>query len=756
MANKKLIMGMSTVALAAIMAASVNSSVYAADGDLWKDGTKIGGISQVVLQHKAFDLIRNIDTYGYEVESKLYDVTEVNNVFKANPTATTATIQASVKADLTAVVDVPVVETELKVSSVSAINAETLKVTFTQAVDPITAVDLAHYTINGTPLSVSDTVTKADDNKSVTIKLVTSNLLENDTSYAIGVNGIKDLSLVNDVPMYSQVLKFSDTVSPTASVSYNSGIEAKVNFTEAMSSLGTVKVYDTDNVDVTSDFLTVANPSFALSTDKKSFTIDMTDALVLNATAYTVKIVGASDLAGNLINANPTVLSITKTVSELTKPTVKVITANGSSKVIVTYSEKVSTPGTVAVAGASAMTIDTDSDTGNATVDSTGLVYTVTLDTANAVASKTAGLYNVALAGYIDMSGNAGLSSTSVVSFPGDVTGPAYISQSVVDIAGTKYLVVKFDSAVTTNVIANDATATLVDADGIQSAPGVTFVGNVTTYNPTGAATTDSIKINLAAFGANGAYTFALPASTVQDNVNNNSKKIAMTFVKDDVTGDTTAPIINVTGAGNTGDYSLGYNVQSVTNGNNVIEVKFTEALDKTTALNVNNYLIDNQVAAKSVVFDFDTKTVKITLNDAGVALTGDHLFTVKGVKDVAGNTMKTVTTTLVNLKENVAPVVTTAKVTSTSAITLTFSEAVKATGTVTAGDFNIYVDGVLVTQSASDSLSMDKKSIILNLSTPLTTTTLAKTITLTKSDDNDVTDLLLNKLVSSTITVAK
>ncbi|MBU3190290.1 hypothetical protein K9O30_01830 [Clostridium bowmanii] len=125
MVNKKLIMAFSKFAMVAILASSVSGVAYAQDGDLWKDDVNLGGIGNVLLHNKSsiFNMIRYMDTYGYEVENKIYDASKVNEQFNSNPNATIEAIKSKITTNLTAICDVPVAS-GVVVQSVSATNGE--------------------------------------------------------------------------------------------------------------------------------------------------------------------------------------------------------------------------------------------------------------------------------------------------------------------------------------------------------------------------------------------------------------------------------------------------------------------------------------------------------------------------------------------------------------------------------------------------------------------------------------------------------
>ncbi|MFT5871814.1 MAG: hypothetical protein ACI8WT_000738 [Clostridium sp.] len=128
MISKKIFMGLSKFAIVAIIASSLSMTVYAKDGDVWKENSNLGGIGDILLHNHTiiFDLIKNTSTYEYEVSNELYSVDQVNKIFIENPTKTTKTIQESVLLILESTAPVPIDTTGLVVSTVSVINVTTV------------------------------------------------------------------------------------------------------------------------------------------------------------------------------------------------------------------------------------------------------------------------------------------------------------------------------------------------------------------------------------------------------------------------------------------------------------------------------------------------------------------------------------------------------------------------------------------------------------------------------------------------------
>lgn len=121
--NRKKFTRAAKIATASLVAFTMTTSpVFAATGDLWKGTTNKGSVAQMILGGSAgrLDFATSMDQYTYEVDGVGYAVGEVDTMFKANPTLSTAEVQAKVKAELTGT---PVSD-ELVVESVSAITSE--------------------------------------------------------------------------------------------------------------------------------------------------------------------------------------------------------------------------------------------------------------------------------------------------------------------------------------------------------------------------------------------------------------------------------------------------------------------------------------------------------------------------------------------------------------------------------------------------------------------------------------------------------
>lgn len=650
-------------------------------------------------------------------------------------------VQQTYTAD--AVINPVIVPTEV---SVTVVDGNTIVVDFPTAVNPNATgtgmLNKANYTLNGIGLVAGDSVTKAADNKSVTITLATA--LSNYTAYAFVVQNITKADFVTKVPMYSTVINYLDLVRPTVvSVVSIDNVTAKVTFSEEMAGKGIVKVKDAAGVDVTANFT-----SSALSADAKSFTVSMTNALVLNGVNYTLEVLGSTDLSGNLLSPNPSTAIITKKVEETVAPTIVSITSPSSNSLVITYSEKVSVPGTVAIGGGAVLTISTNPVIGNATVDASGTVYSVNVPAANLGAVTADGVYNVVVSTFIDVNGNTTASQTKAVSMVKDVTGPAYVSNQILDIAGTKYLVLTFgEKAAAGSFIdtAADITTSYVDTAGILQTGSLILVGPATNamteYNPTGALTVDSVKIDIANQVA-GTYTITIPAGLVQDDLTNSNLPKQITYSLNSTIADSTKPTATVTA----------FQIAD----NDTVTVTFSENVEMASALNLANYTVDGLNVFKTAVFNTTTKVVDLTLNENAISYAGNHAFTIANVKDLAGNTMMT-NTTVQTAIENTRPVITKAELTAANVITITFSEAIAALPVAT--DLDVKIGSVQESELAPFAIAAHAtiaNAYTITLTDDITALELAAEITVKTQSGNVIADANGNAIKAQTVIVTK
>ena len=652
-------------------------------------------------------------------------------------------------------VDVPVVTP--KVESVSAINAKTLQIKFNKAIDASTVLDdkSTTDTSDDTLKTTSIKLTELDGQTAVTQANIKASLSEDKKTLTLVASGnqfftkryvvdIKNVKTTDgkDVPAYTTTIDATDSVRPTVlSTSYeDNGLTLKVKFSEPLASVGTVKLYDgTTEIAV--------SPS--LNSNGDEMTISLASSSVPVNKDLTLKIFGAVDYNGNVINANPSELTVKKTTVDTTKPTVQSVEAVNDKTVKVTFSEKLSGNPTIKIGGTTA----------TVSVDSTGLVYTATL------ASAKTGIQAVEVSSYSDLSGNAGDVYTKVVELKADTTAPKLVSSQVVKVNGVEKLVLTFDEEVDpqTGVTFISSTDKYIDDNNTQKAVGSTLAtsaSNFTLYNAVNGKS-KSVALDISSL-PKGTYTVSLPNGLVKDlastpNAYAEGKQI--TFVRD-TDSLTTKPALDVTVDTN--------GVEVVDN--NTLRFTFTQNLDA-SALNLSNFNI-NGLALSKAVFDGDTMHILVTIAPGANTWTGIHTITVSNIKNVSGLVMDTVTTTE-SMKENVAPTFA-ATLVGPDVIKVDFSEAVanSTIGTALSGsNFTVKVDGtantvtgVYTNSDASSAVANNTgyKTVYLKLQNQVSD--LTKPITVSATGIVDVaqtgaitaTDVVGNTVSNATVNVSK
>ncbi|WP_339232443.1 S-layer protein [Geobacillus sp. FSL W8-0026] len=616
-----------------------------------------------------------------------------------------------------------------KVESVTAVNAKTLEIKFNKAVDAATVIDnkgtsdTSDDVVKATAItltaidgqgSVSTVKASLSDDKK-TLKLVADGSQFFTKRYVVDIKNVKTLD-GKDVPSYTTTIDTTDSVRPSVlSSSYaDNGLTLKVKFSEPLVSVGTVKLYDgTTEISV--------SPKFTAGDDE--MTINLASSSVPVNKDLTLKIFGAVDYNGNVINPNPAELTVKKTTVDTTKPTVQNIEAVNTKTVKVTFSEKLLSNPTIKIGG----------QTASVSVDSTGLVYTATL--ANALSE---GVYAVEVSDYKDLAGNQGDTYTKVVQLKADTTPPKFVSSQVVKIGGVEHLVLTFDEEVTTgsNITVVQLNDKYIDENNVLKSVNTTLTttsDNFKLYLPTDGKS-KSVALNISSL-PKGTYTVTLPNGLVSDLAGNAyAERKQITFVRgsDSLT---TKPAL---------DNSFDDNGVLAEN-NNELVFAFTQNLDA-SALNLSNFNINGLTVTKAV-FDRDTKYIRVTLAPGANTWTGTHVITLSNIKNTSGLVMDTVT---VNefMKENVAPTFT-ATLTSADVIRVDFSEPVAnktINSQLSSSNFTVKVDGKVVNVAGVYEDSADNhtvanskgyKTVYLKLNNPVTD--LSKPITLSATGIVDV-----------------
>lgn len=569
--------------------------------------------------------------------------------------------------EATAAINAAIADLEmvLRVSSVSAVNAKQVMVVYNMGVDETTASTKTNYTITAVGGAAFNnaifTVELQDDGVSALITLGAGDALTTTaTNYVVTVStNVLDASGTALEEQYEGIISMRDATRPTSSLSYPSNAVATVTFSEPMNIANAAAVEaamtikDADGAIVPdAGLVTLAADTMSFDLDISGFTLDEN---------YTVTLIGLKDYAANVMSPNPTTLTVTRSNTDVTAPTVTSLVATDIDTLEITFSEKVSTPGTV----------NGTAITGNSTVDDSGLVYTYTAPVANTLDGVTL----VTIAGYSDLSGNAGADYSKTLNFVADTTAPTYVSSYVGQVDADSYLYITYSEDVDVTGAGNALTGTYVDADSVTHAMAPILVADASQDLAFGETTTDTIKIKITGL-ASGTYTVATDATLVDDLAGNSAASKTITFTFGDIV-DPTVPVPTIASVQATEDK---------------VQVTYNVAVTSATALNTANYTVEGAQVFESAIFDGDTKTVTLTLMPDVITLDGDRVMEIKNVKTSAGKTMEDFSSTE-TFVENVKPVLESAQISGATTIIATFSEAVTSADTAA---FEYYIDGEL------------------------------------------------------------
>ncbi|WP_042350900.1 hypothetical protein [Bacillus massiliigorillae] len=664
----------------------------------------------------------------------------------------------------------------------SAINATQVQIKFNQAVKTSTVIsntttgalngtNIAFTSLDGKEITESNATAKlSDDGKTlvVTAGLDSSSIQELFAGrYQVVIKNVQNTES-KKIADYDEVVNLGkDTTAPTvASVEKQTSKVNKVTFSEPIGTLGNFTFKLANGTVVPSSDVTVS----ALSTDKKSVT------LTVSATKYagktiTATLLGTKDFAGNLLNPNPTTFNFQVGDKDGVAPTVTSLKAISDSVLEVEFSEEVQNFET---------SVSADADnrfkvTGGAPVTATKIEqnsndkkkYTVTLSgsaissgnsvLADVKINKTITLASTGTSTVTDLSGeDMEADYTQILSIKKDVTAPTLESSQVVEVAGVKYLELKFNEKLSTTTSGTPALPTAVASSASAYKDYVTVSDKNFAFGTAAgdvALTTDGkgvqIKLANAKFDSSALiegtkYKFKVNATDVASNTTTEPIEVVFTYQ-----ADVSADEPKLTNSGGI-----------VANDNNTVTLKFDRELDGASATNVANYSIAGVEVKSATLKPVSSGTQEVVLKLGENTLTGERAISISGVKSKAGIEMKAYNDS-VNLTENVKPYVVSAKVTGTKTIEVTFSEEITAAGIADKDDFVIKIGNAttgVAYGTTANALSADNKVVTITLDSALTEAQIAETLTLEAKvgATSAIEDNATNIVKVGSVTIAK
>ncbi|MGG1532151.1 hypothetical protein [Brevibacillus agri] len=586
-------------------------------------------------------------------------------------------------------VDVPT--GDLKVESVSAINASQIQIVFSDVVDETSAIAAGNVTFDG---FTANTRELQEDGK--TLIVTTNTPIKVKTDVVVTVKGVKlDADNNKVVPTFTKVISVEDTVKPevasiVAKTNGASASTATVTFTEPVKAAAVIKI---DGVVAGA---TQAGSKVTLSN------------LNLDATkTHTLEIVNLTDTADNV---TPLVTKTFTVTTDVNAPQVSSLAAKGDHQILVTFNKPVTLASVQAAVGnkiKDELLADVNVDTikvatPGATTSDTQFIIPVKDKLFTTATSRT--LTVVFNKDIVDTLGNKSEAVTKTVTLTKDVTAPAITSIQAKKAADgkTEAIVVNFSEGVLAQAAGFDVAKIRVLAPNGTDATTNFFA----TAQPAIAEGATKATVNLkVATQLSGVYTFIIAKDAVSDLAETANTSAAFTSTVD-------------FGAAPTGEFKIDpSDVTSSKNKNNTITVNYKQVVKggavAGSATDVNNYTLGGKALPQGTIITLsaDQKQAIIDLpHTESVATSDKAIFTISGVQNVAGTTISPVTTT-VDVVDNVAPVLESAKVLDNKTIELTYSENIAALTNADVFDSFKIVNGTTAIPLATGELVADSVS---------------------------------------------
>ncbi|WP_035296053.1 Ig-like domain-containing protein [Brevibacillus thermoruber] len=643
---------------------------------------------------------------------------------------------------------------ELKVESVSAINAKQLEVKFGVPVDEDTVISNGNlvntaFQKNGVDLSGTNPAELSKDGKTLTITLG-SGTWEGTYLFSVKKNSVKSTD-GEFIAAYDEKVSYEDTVAPTlVDTETVNATTVKVKFSEPIKSFGTITAKLADGTDLSSAVAAGA------SIDGNAVKFNLNASGIPAGKAITVSLAGVTDHADNLVTPNPVTTTFTKGTLDGVAPTITAVTPVNAKKFELKFSEEVE-----------GLTVDDIEVNGSALVPGTDKLTQDKTDKTKYVVELAApqqGLVTISIAAgkFTDLSGESNAAFSKIVNFTTDTVSPTLASATVDKKDGKEVLTLTFSEDVTVAASGLVTASAKKVVDYITSTVNLTFdAGDLTPVK--GKANQFTIELSKVSDSATttltegATYTVDLPASLVRDTAGNanEAKAKAFTFTRG-TDADTKAPALDKTyDSGETGNRVASNGILVVDN--DTIKVKFDRAVDGASATNPANYKVSGATVEDVTLTAGNVVEIKLAADSN--TFTGLRTVEISGVKSKDGVVMEPYTTSEY-LVENVRPTVKAVDVTSITqddpattgtdesetVVTLTFSESVTP-GTGDTADFDLYIKGVKVTGvtiSTAAGASSDK--IEVTIGKELTEKDFTDGVTLKAKSTADIADANGNK----------
>ncbi|MFS0574073.1 S-layer homology domain-containing protein [Sporosarcina sp. 179-K 3D1 HS] len=597
------------------------------------------------------------------------------------------------------------------VDKVTALNAKKVQVQFNTEVDKEEAEKTGTYGFVGLPEGTTFKPQLQEDNKTAVLTL--NNALPNNSEFSITVRAVPTKADKNvSTALYTQTVAFSDTVRPTyQNVTYPQAGVAVLNFSEEISTMGNVKIYqgNTEATAVKAE-LTSDNTGIRLS------------GLQANRD-YRVVITGAADWSGNIINPNPTEVTVHSNVTDTAKPEVVSMQAVGLNTLKVKFSEalqEIATDKYVNLEGV------TQAQNSKQVWDAATNTVTITIQPIT-----NGGVRNVTVSDYKDLVGNVGNRISNNVTFTDIV--PAIERTEVERDNNETYVKWTFNRDMTAADLAGiEIIGTVITPENVRKDVTITGTNNLSVDS------NNNKVVRLKMTGKDmGTYNLTLPKATF-DPALANDLNVNFTLTPAE---DTTVPTVSGT--------------PTVTN--RTVTVTYDRDMGQ-SALTLGNYTVDGRQVFEDAIFNGNKREVLLTLREGTITANGQHQLEISSnVKGENGIAMQPYRITLPFI-ENIAPTLQSASFNGDNLIELTFNENIKAADGITGLEVlvnNRVVDVTVASTLGTDNIVAIKKSDSTAFVSPSEYD--AANVVVNIKDGNKITDVNGNPFKGSTsITVNK
>lgn len=711
---------------------------------------------QTMYADETFDFNRKLTPSGssdktyWSVEPAEYATIDKNGVFTPKQsgifTITATTAASKTKAATSLIKDnivVNVLDRTSGVASVALKGANELVITFTTAVTPSTVVNTETNQLTSAIVIAAAkddkgnvaadygtlTASLSDDQK--VLSITASNTFSG--VYTVNVSDQVKTKEGKAIDPYVKSISLVDTVAPAylGTTLDDSGMKSTLNFSEALdvSKLTVASVQSATSMTAIENAALMTASNYVLSADKKSLTIDLSSiGITETSKTYNVTLQGIKDIAGNYSAQNFISVYVYYDTSAKPQATVVNITRTAYETVTVQFSRSIQPYGT-GVLYVNNMPVYT----GSVDPENNKLVnFTLPTDIAALSGNQTVSIqgwkaYNVSST---DTSANTPV--TRVINFSPDTVAPTITSSKLVNTNGVYTLTIEYSEPVTVVTQKGTVTAKITTAsDDIYPSNNINYVATVDKKTVT--LVLDSTQMTIS-----GTYEIALPLGFVKDAYYNKSAKTSVTLASSAAADNVLPAPISI--AQSTADSSI-------------ITITFKNKLDVESAQNVANYLVAGATVTKAELESNSAtlSVVNLTLASGSIKYNSNYPVTINGVKGY-NNSYNAITnyTQTITLKENVAPIIVSSKLTDVKdGVVLTFSEPV-----VGIASFDVYVNGTIFKKAVETSVAYNtgNNTITVYFNNIVTS---ASGLTLVPTIDNSLKDANGNVAeISSTVYV--